>query len=95
MIIDDNSLEKLENLSMLKIDDLKKDKIKKELTEILNYISSLNELETINIENINLDKNRKILNDKNKNSSDIIENLSTQSNHIIDNFFIVPRVIKN
>lgn len=95
MIIDNNILEKLETLSMLKIDKSKETQTKKELTSIINYIDNLNDLENVKIENKNIDKSRTLLEDKNKNSSEIMNNISNQSNTISDNFFIVPRVIKN
>ncbi len=45
MLINDEVLENLEKLSMLKIDKDKKESLKKELSEIVAYVENLNELE--------------------------------------------------
>ena len=45
MTIDDKLLEKLENLSAIKIDDDKKESIKSELNDILNFVENLNKMD--------------------------------------------------
>ena len=56
MTIDDKLLEKLENLSAIKIDDDKKESIKSELNDILNFVENLNKMdmqEKLNIKEYN------------------------------------------
>ena len=52
MTIDDKLLEKLENLSAIKIDDDKKESIKSELNDILNFVENLNKMDMQEKQNI-------------------------------------------
>ncbi len=45
MTIDDQLLERLSKLSSLTIDDSKKDGLKKELSDIVNFVENLNEVD--------------------------------------------------
>jgi aspartyl-tRNA(Asn)/glutamyl-tRNA(Gln) amidotransferase subunit C len=48
--IDDSVLKKLEKLSMLEIDENKREKIKSELEGIVNFVENLNELDVSHID---------------------------------------------
>ncbi len=50
MIIDDKLINYLEELSRLKLSDEEEEKAKDDLSDILNYVDTLNELDTSNAE---------------------------------------------
>ncbi len=50
MILDIKLIEYLEELSRLKLSDEEKEKVKKDLSGILSYVDSLNELDTTDVE---------------------------------------------
>ncbi len=50
MHIDDSTLEKLEKLSHLRIADEKREEITEQLSKILEYVESLNELDTSSLD---------------------------------------------
>ena len=50
MTVDDNLIAKLSKLSSLEIDDSKKENLKAELADIINFIENLNEIDVSNIE---------------------------------------------
>ena len=50
MTIDDTLLQRLSKLSNLKIDDTKKENLKKELGEIVNFVEHLNEIDVSHID---------------------------------------------
>lgn len=96
MQINDELLRNLEKLSHLHIDETKKEEVKEQLSNILNYIENLNDLDTSS-----LDKNFSTLEggtplrediprEDNNISKDILENAPEHA----DNFFIVPAIIE-
>lgn len=96
MQINDELLRNLEKLSHLHIDETKKEEVKEQLSNILNYIENLNDLDTSS-----LDKNFSTLEggtplrediprEDNNISKDILENAPEHT----DNFFIVPAIIE-
>ncbi len=50
MTVDDKLIEKLAKLSSLEIDDLKKEKLKSELADIINFVENLNEIDVSSID---------------------------------------------
>lgn len=96
MIIDDNLLTKLENLSYLKIDSTKREEMEEELTKILNFVENLNELNTEEF------PSKFVMRDNYSNLRDDIPNSNREINQSIvkhspkseDNFFIVPKIIE-
>ena len=50
MTVDDNLIAKLSKLSSLEIDDSKKEKLKAELGDIINFVENLNEIDVSGIE---------------------------------------------
>jgi len=48
--VDDKLIEKLEKLSSLKLDSSKKEKIKNDLTQMLEFVENLNDIDVSNVE---------------------------------------------
>ena len=93
MKIDVKVIEKLENLSMVEVED--KEKMAKELEEIVNFVEMLNELDTEDIEPSFrvLDVTTPLRDDEPK-RSDIIKEVLAQAPKAKDGYFIVPKIIE-
>jgi len=93
MKIDTKVIEKLENLSMIEIED--KEKMAKELEEIVNFVETLNELDTENIEPSFrvLDITTPLREDEPQ-KKDIIKDVLAHAPKSKDNYFIVPKIIE-
>lgn len=96
MTIDDNTIDKLAKLSSLEIDDSKKESLKAELGEIINFVENLNELDVSHIDATFTTV---------EGGTPLREDISNQdlemSKHILENapksedgYFIVPKIIE-
>ena len=96
MTVDDNLIAKLAKLSSLEIDDSKKEKLKSELGDIINFVENLNEIDVSAI---------KATFSTIEGGTPLREDVSEQnlelSNHILkhapkseDGYFIVPKIIE-
>ncbi len=96
MKIDNQLLEKLENLSHLYIEDNKKDEIISQLSDILEYVESLNELDTSNIDSYfsTLDGGTPLRDDNPSCNREINSSIIKNAPNAEDNFFIVPAIIE-
>jgi len=94
--IDNTLLEKLEKLSALKVADDKKDEIKSQLSDILEYIENLNELDTSALESYfsTLEGGTPFREDVARNSFEIPEAILAHAPQAEENFFIVPAIIE-
>ncbi len=92
MIIDDKLLAKLENLSAIKIDDNKKESIKGELSDILNFVENLNKLEIDNATKIQ--KQNTPLREDEPILSDISDHILQNAPKVSERFFIVPKIVE-
>jgi aspartyl-tRNA(Asn)/glutamyl-tRNA(Gln) amidotransferase subunit C len=94
--IDNTVLEKLEKLSMLKIEDDKKDELATQLTEILSYIENLNELDTDTLDPSfsTLSGGTPLREDKPISSTEVSQNIFRHAPNAEDDFFIVPKIIE-
>ncbi len=94
--IDNTVLEKLEKLSMLKIEDDKKDALATQLTEILAYIENLNELDTDTLDASfsTLSGGTPLREDIPKTNTEVSQNIFRHAPHAEDDFFIVPKIIE-
>ena len=96
MQVDDALLTKLEKLSFLKISDDKRDQIVAQLSEIVNFVDNLSELDTTNVDSkfAMSDKATHLREDivqlDGKINEDILKNAPLNQ----DNFFIVPKIIE-
>ena len=96
MLIDDKVLENLEKLSMLKIDEDKKEALKKELSEIVSYVENLNELDTSNLDSFfsTLSGGTPLRADIPVRNPEIPKNILAHAPRTEDDFFIVPKIIE-
>jgi len=96
MQVDDALLTKLEKLSFLKVSDNKRDEIKGQLSEIMNFVDNLSELNTDGV-----DDNFAMSNMATPLRVDVASCNSSINNAILNNapksadhFFIVPKIIE-
>jgi aspartyl-tRNA(Asn)/glutamyl-tRNA(Gln) amidotransferase subunit C len=96
MQVDDTLLAKLEKLSFLKVSDDKRDEIKTQLTEIMNFVDNLEELNTDGVDaNFSMNDNATPLReDTPLCKSEINEAILTNAPKSADNYFIVPKIIE-
>jgi aspartyl-tRNA(Asn)/glutamyl-tRNA(Gln) amidotransferase subunit C len=96
MIIDNSVLEKLEKLSMLKIDDEKKEELAEQLTEILAYVENLSELNTDDLSSTfsTLEGGTPLRDDVAKPNPEIAKAIFTHAPNAENDFFIVPKIIE-
>lgn len=94
--IDNTVLEKLEKLSMLKIEDDKKDALATQLTEILAYIENLNELNTdaLDASFSTLSGGTPLREDVANSNPEISQNIFSHAPNAENDFFIVPKIIE-
>ena len=96
MVVDDNLIAKLAKLSSLEIDDSRKEKLKSELGDIINFVENLNDIDVSHIEATFTTV---------EGGTPLREDVSNQnlelSNHILkhapkseDGYFIVPKIIE-
>jgi aspartyl-tRNA(Asn)/glutamyl-tRNA(Gln) amidotransferase subunit C len=96
MIIDDVLLSKLEKLSMLKIEDAKREEVKGQIANILSFVENLGELDE-QLSDIpfpvvrNAQPFRK---DEPSVDSDIIDIIMKNAPKTEENFFVVPKIIE-
>ncbi|MCH9740191.1 MAG: Asp-tRNA(Asn)/Glu-tRNA(Gln) amidotransferase subunit GatC [Epsilonproteobacteria bacterium] len=96
MTIDNKVLENLEKLSMLKIDENKKEALAGQLTEILEYIENLEELDTSKLDAAfsTLAGGTPMREDKPNNNPQIAKDIFSHAPHAENDFFIVPKIIE-
>ena len=96
MNIDNSTLEKLEKLSHLKISEDKRDEIIEQLSNILEYVESLNELDTSNLDSYfsTLSGGTPMRDDTPNLDSDIPKIILENAPASEDDFFIVPAIIE-
>ena len=96
MKVDLELLEKLEKLSLLKIDDSKRENVISQLSDILEYVDSLNELDTSSQDSYfsTLDGGAPLREDVVNSNKDISESIIKNAPQSDDNFFVVPAIIE-
>ena len=96
MIIDSTVLEKLEKLSMLKIEDEKKEELAEQLTEILTYIENLSELNTdeLSASFSTLEGGTPLREDVPELQPKISQKIFSHAPNAENDFFIVPKIIE-
>lgn len=95
MNIDDTLLNKLEKLSSLKIGDEKRDEIKKQLSEIVNFVEVLNELDLSKDKAVvNMASGGTLLREDVANTSHVIDEILKNAPLRDGNFFVVPKIIE-
>ena len=96
MNIDNSTLEKLEKLSHLKVSDEKRAEIINQLSDILEYVESLNELDTAELDSYfsTLSGGTPMREDIPSSDSDIPKIILQNAPEAKDDFFIVPAIIE-
>jgi aspartyl-tRNA(Asn)/glutamyl-tRNA(Gln) amidotransferase subunit C len=96
MIIDNTLLEKLEKLSMLKIENEKKEELATQLTEILAYVENLAELDTDGLDASfsTLSGGTPLREDTPNTNPEIAQSIFAHTPNAENNFFIVPKIIE-
>jgi aspartyl-tRNA(Asn)/glutamyl-tRNA(Gln) amidotransferase subunit C len=94
--IDNTLLEKLQKLSALEINDEKKEEIKSQLSDILEYIENLNELDTSNLDSFfsTLEGGTPLREDIVLQNPEVPQIILEHAPEAYDNFFIVPAIIE-
>jgi len=96
VIIDNTVLEKLEKLSMLKIEDEKKEELATQLTEILAYVENLAELNTDNLDASfsTLSGGTPLRDDVAHTNREVSQSIFAHAPNAENDFFIVPKIIE-
>lgn len=96
MDITNETIEKLAKLSSLEIDDSKKEHLKSELAEIVNFVENLNEIDVSGV-----DATFTTISGGQPMREDIVDGDEKVAKHIIahapkteDNSFVVPQIIE-
>lgn len=94
--IDNTVLEKLEKLSMLKIEENKKEELARQLTEILAYVENLKELDTEHLDATfsTLSGGTPMREDVPSTNPEISKSIFSHAPDAVDDFFIVPKIIE-
>jgi len=94
--IDRQTLEKLEKLSHLKIAEENRDKVLNQLTEILEYVENLNELDTSGLDSYfsTLEGGTPMRADEPFNDPEVPRIILDHAPESRDDFFIVPAIIE-
>ena len=96
MQIDDKVLANLEKLSHLRIDESKKEEVKEQLSNILNYVENLNELNTEELPSTfsTLEGGTPMREDIPQGDESIAKDILSHAPNAQDDFFIVPAIIE-
>jgi len=96
MKIDLDLLKKLEKLSNLRVDDSKQEEIVSQLSEIVEYVENLSELDTSNIDSYfsTIDGGTPLRGDVANCNTEISESILSNAPMHEDNFFVVPAIIE-
>lgn len=95
MKIDDNLLSKLQNLAMIELDEDKKESMKNELQEIMDFVDNLNRLETKDLEATfsTLESKTPLREDVPLCDTSIGQSVLNHAPKAHDGYFIVPKIL--
>jgi aspartyl-tRNA(Asn)/glutamyl-tRNA(Gln) amidotransferase subunit C len=93
--IDQRTLEKLEKLSHLRIAEEKREEVLHQLTEILEYVENLNELDTEALDSYfsTLEGGTPMREDRPQNDPEVPRIILDHAPESRDDFFVVPAII--
>lgn len=94
--IDDKVIEKLAKLSSLEIDESRKEKLKSELGDIINFVENLNEIDVSNIEATfsTIEGGTPLREDVSKQDLELSSHILNHAPKSEDGYFIVPKIIE-
>lgn len=96
MTVDDNLIAKLSKLSSLEIDDSKKENLKAELADIINFVENLNEIDVSNIEATfsTIEGGTPLREDESSQDMELSNHILKHAPKSEDGFFVVPKIIE-
>ncbi len=96
MTIDDQLLERLSKLSSLKIDEAKKESLKSELSEIVNFVENLNEVDVEGIAATfsTIDGGTALREDISSQDLELSNHILSHAPKSQDGSFVVPKIIE-
>lgn len=96
MTVDDNLIAKLSKLSSLEIDESKKENLKAELADIINFVENLNEIDVSNIEATfsTIEGGTALREDEPKQDLELSNHILQNAPKSEDGYFIVPKIIE-
>lgn len=96
MNIDDALLARLSKLSNLKIDESKKENLKQELGDIVNFVEHLNEIDVGHIDATftTLEGGTPLREDIAKTDTELVNGILKNAPQKDDRFFVVPKIIE-
>jgi aspartyl-tRNA(Asn)/glutamyl-tRNA(Gln) amidotransferase subunit C len=96
MVIDNQTINKLEKLSSLEISDSKKDTLKEELGQIVTFVENLNEIDVSGIEATftTIQGGQPLRTDEVTSKKEVSKHILSNAPKTIDNYFIVPPIIE-
>ena len=96
MVVDDKLIAKLAKLSSLEIDDSRKEKLKSELGDIINFVENLNEIDVSRIEATfsTIEGGTPLREDVSKQDLELSNHILKHAPKSEDGYFIVPKIIE-
>ncbi|MGB0990216.1 Asp-tRNA(Asn)/Glu-tRNA(Gln) amidotransferase GatCAB subunit C [Arcobacter sp. F155] len=96
MTVDDKLIDKLSKLSSLEIEDSRKENLKSELADIINFVENLNEIDVSNIEATfnTVEGGTPLREDTAKQDLELSNQILENAPKSEDGYFIVPKIIE-
>ncbi len=96
MTVDDKLIEKLAKLSSLEIEDSRKENLKSELADIINFVENLNEIDVSNIEATfsTIEGGTPLREDIAKQDLELSKHILDHAPKSEDGYFVVPKIIE-
>ncbi|WP_428024255.1 Asp-tRNA(Asn)/Glu-tRNA(Gln) amidotransferase subunit GatC [Arcobacter sp.] len=96
MTIDDNTIDKLAKLSSLEIDESKRESLKKELGDIINFVENLNEIDVSHIDATftTVEGGTPLREDVASQDLEMSKHILSNAPKSEDGYFIVPKIIE-
>lgn len=96
MTIDNNTVDKLAKLSSLTIDEENKEKIAKELGDIVEFVENLNEVDVSHVDATftTISGGQPLREDISSKNEDQVQRIMSNAPKSEDNYFIVPAIIE-
>ena len=96
MTVDNKLIDKLAKLSSLEIDDSRREKLKSELADIINFVENLNEIDVSNIEATfnTVEGGTPLREDVAKQDLEFSRNILKYAPKSEDGYFVVPKIIE-
>jgi aspartyl-tRNA(Asn)/glutamyl-tRNA(Gln) amidotransferase subunit C len=96
MIIDDKTINKLEKLSSLEISNERKESLKEELSQIVDFIENLDEIDVSGVDATftTISGGQPLRTDEVTSSPEVSAHIMSNAPRVEDNCFIVPAIIE-